>query len=446
MHKSKRFLNDPRARLQAITEEIRPGIALGSGATYNLQQEEIDQTAVESLDLNEGVKIDKKRISFKKKEVIRGCDVSGTSPARPSPIPPCSIQDLITYALDNNENIWKYDKHEKKLEKLVNLYFKEYGFDENLRVFIVKFFIFMDSIIEGKTEKAIWIKNMDPKAFVSKESITLIGQRYFVLLNEYYECNIPKKMHVLDSSDLYNFLKVFEVVEDSSVFWKLENFTNENALFLNSRMLNFKKDLIAYKAKFKKNFNNINYINEKLFQKIFIKDRLILRFEFKSPDMDYDVRLLSRTFANLMKRLKGEYRLSEDIKYIKFINEKNSRKYLDVLFFIEINEKFNSVKEVVESIQDHWVRSIYNTLDKSKSEEKIYSERIEIDAKIKKLMKSESLFDTEDLYVGSRDKTKIKAIIDMLIPYFISLSIFLPVESTLPKTRQLTLVGFGTKY
>lgn len=445
MHKSTRFLRDPRVRPQAITEAIRPGIVVEGGAADNLQQEEKVQTAVESLDLKEGIKIDKKCNSFKKKEVVRGVDVSGTAPTIPSSISPCLIQDLITYA-SNNENIWKYDKHEKKLEKLVNLYFKEYGFDENLRVFIVKFFIFMDGVIEGKTEKAIWVKNMDPNAFVSKESLTLIGQRYFTLLNEYYECNIPKKMHVLDSSDLYNFLKVFEVVEDGTVLWKLEGFTNQNALFLNNRVLDFKEDLIAHKAKFKKNFDNINYINEKIFQKIFIKDRLILRFEFKSADMDQDVRLLSRTFASLMKRLKGEYRLSEDINYIKFINEKNSKKYLDVLFFIEINEKFNSVKEVIESIQDHWVRSIYNTLDKSKSEEKIYTERIEIDAKIKNLMKSESLFDTEGLYVGSRDKAKIKAVIDILIPYFISLAIFLPVKSTLSKTRQLTLVGFGTKY
>ncbi|ENU92737.1 hypothetical protein F971_01724 [Acinetobacter vivianii] len=445
MHKSTRFLRDPRVRLQAITEAIRPGIVVEGGAADNLQQEEKEQTEVESLDLKEGIKIDKKCNSFKKKEVIRGVDVSGTAPTRPSLMSPCLIQDLITYA-SNNENIWKYDKHEKKLEKLVNLYFKEYGFDETLRVFIVKFFIFMDGVIDGKTEKAIWVKNMDPNAFVSKESLTLIGQRYFTLLNEYYECNIPKKMHVLDSSDLYNFLKVFEVIEDGTVLWKLEVFTNKNALFLNNMVLDFKENLIAHKAKFKKNFDNINYINEKIFQKIFIKDRLILRFEFKSADMDLDVRLLSRTFANLMKRLKGEYRLSEDINYIKFINEKNSKKYLDVLFFIEINEKFNSVKEVIESIQDHWVRSIYNTLDKSKSEEKIYSERIEIDAKIKNLMKSESLFDTEGLYVGSRDKAKIKAVIDILIPYFISLAIFLPVESTLSKTRQLTLVGFGTKY
>ncbi|WP_288497493.1 hypothetical protein [uncultured Acinetobacter sp.] len=445
MHKSKRFLNDSRVRPQAITEAIRPGLVVGDGAADNLQQDEKEQTGVESLDLKQGTKLGKKRNAFKKKEVIRGVDVSGTAPARPSLISPCLIQDLITYA-SNNENIWKYDKHEKKLEKLVNLYFKEYGFDENLRIFIVKFFIFMDGVSEGKTERAIWVKNMTPDAFVSKESLTLVGQRYFTLLSEYYDYNIAQKINVLYSTDLYNFLKVFEVIEDSSTLWKLRYFTNQDALNLNTLLLDLKKTLKNYNAKYNKNLNNINYINEKLFQKTFVKDRLILRFEFKSLDMDYDARLLSRSFADLMKRLKGEYRLSEDINYIRFINEKNPRKYLDVLFFIEINEKFNSVKEVIECIQDHWVRSIYNTLNKNKSEEKIYSQSVKIDAKIKNLMKSESLFDTESLYVGSRDKAKIKAVIDILIPYFISLAIFLPVESTLSKTRQLTLVGFGTKY
>jgi len=412
---------------------------------HSLKDEKVEQTVIESLDLNEGTKLVNQRTAFKKKEVIRAPDVSGTAPERPSMISPCLIQDLIVYA-SNNENIWKFDKHEKKLEKLVNMYFKEYGFDENLRVFIVKFFIFMDGVVEGKTEKAIWVKNMNPDEFVSKENLTLVGQRYFTLVHDYYKCDIAKKMHVLHWSDFYNFLKVFEIFEDSTVLWELIHFNNQSALFLNRRILNFKKDLIAYKVKYSKNLNNINYINEKLFQKVFIKDRLILRFEFKSLHMEFDVRLLSRTFANLMKRLKGEYRLAEDINYIKFINEKNSKKFLDVLFFIEVNEKFNSVKEVKESIQDHWARSISNTLGKNKSEKDIFSQSVEIDAKSKKLMKNESLFDTEDLYVGSRDKAKIKAVIDILIPYFISLAIFLPVESTLPKTRQLTLVGFGKKY
>jgi hypothetical protein len=46
-----------------------------------------------------------------------------------------------------------------------------------------------------------------------------------------------------------------------------ELFPNQQALELNKFMLDFRKKLIAYKGKYSKNFENINYVNEKLFQR-----------------------------------------------------------------------------------------------------------------------------------------------------------------------------------
>ena len=288
---------------------------------------------------------------------------------------------------------------------------------------------------------------MDADASVSKESLTLIGQRYFDLLNTYHSCNILQKNNFSDLNEFFNFLSVFDVVKDTFMFWKMNFFPNQQALELNKFMLDFRKKLIAYKGKYSKNFENINYVNEKTFQKIFIKDRWILRFELTTFKMHHDVRLLSKTFSDLMKRLEGDYRLSGDIKYIKFTNEKFSKKYLDVLFFIEPNEKFNSMEEVIHRIQDDWVRASSYTLNEHQSKDgKILTHYAETDAKVKQLMKSETFFNSEYLYIGTRDKTKIEAAVDVLIPYFISQAIFLPVESTLPKTRQLTQVGFGKKY
>jgi hypothetical protein len=121
-----------------------------------------------------------------------------------------------------------------------------------------------------------------------------------------------------------------------------------------------------------------------------------------------------------------------------------SKKYLDVLFFIEPNEKFESIQEIKNSIQDHWLRAMaYVLKDNSKL---IITDSIEWDAELQELMKTEELFQTEYLYVDKTDKTKIKKVLDVLIPYFISQAIFFPVESSLPKTRQLTLVGFDKKY
>lgn len=428
-----------------VVGEIRPFIS-DNRASDILANETIEQASSESLNPKQETELVKKRTGFKKKEVSRWPDVSGTAPPRPLSTPHCTVQDLMNYSSDN-ENIWKYDQHEKRVEKLANLYFRECGMDEELRIFIVKFFIFIEGVIEGKSAKAVWVKNMDADASVSKESLTLIGQRYFDLLNTYHSCNIVQKNNLSYLNEFFKFLTVFDVVKDTSTFWEMSNFLNQHALELNKFMLDFRKGLIAYKDKYSKNFENLNYVNEKNFQQIFIKDRWIFRFELTTFKMHHDVRLLSKTFSDLMKRLQGDYRLSGDIKYIKFINEKFSKKYLDVLFFIEPNEKFDSMEEVIHRIQDDWIRASSYTLNEHQSKDgKILTHYAETDAKVKQLMKSEVLFNSEYLYIGMRDKTKIQAAVDLLIPYFISQAIFLPVESTLPKTRQLTLVGFGKKY
>lgn len=444
MSKVYKLPNDTRARGKVVGE-IRPFISY-IRASDILANETIEQASSESFNPKQETELVKKRTGFKKKEVSRWPDVSGAAAARPLSTPHCTVQDLMNYASDN-ENIWKYNQHEKRVEKLANLYFREYGLGEELRIFIVKFVIFIEGIIEGKSAKAVWVKNMDADASVSKESLTLIGQRYFDLLNTYHSCNILQKNNFSDLNEFFNFLSVFDVVKDTFMFWKMNFFPNQQALELNKFMLDFRKKLIAYKGKYSKNFENINYVNEKTFQKIFIKDRWILRFELTTFKMHHDVRLLSKTFSDLMKRLEGDYRLSGDIKYIKFTNEKFSKKYLDVLFFIEPNEKFNSMEEVIHRIQDDWVRASSYTLNEHQSKDgKILTHYAETDAKVKQLMKSETFFNSEYLYIGTRDKTKIEAAVDVLIPYFISQAIFLPVESTLPKTRQLTQVGFGKKY
>lgn len=385
-----------------------------------------------------------KKVSFQRKEVRRLSSVAGTAPVIPKNAPYAKVQEFIDYALAD-KIVWKYSKDELETEKLFNLYWKERGGDSLFGNFLVKVLIFIESLERGKNIKAIWLKDKAPEASVDKQNLTLIGKRYFVLLNDFYSSGIVQHLNQLeDEHKFFHLLHYFALFGRTHSLWAMSDFKNEQAMQLNNDMLLLRRAWFAYKAEYSKNLENMHYIENIPQNQIFNKDRLIFRFKLKSSQLQYDVRLLSSTFTELMKRMQGKYRLSKDIKYIKYTNEIYSKKYLDVLFFIEPNEKFESIQEIKESIQDHWLRAMdYILKDNSKL---IITDTIEWDAELQELMKTEELFQTEYLYVDRTDRTKIKKVIDVLIPYFISQAIFFPIKSPIPKTRQLTLVGFDKKY
>lgn len=430
--------------LYAIADQIKPNLVRrDSYASEENNKKEVLPVKSDSQQYQELVVVQKK-VSFETKEVRRFSSVAGTAPVIPKNTPHSKVQDLINFALDD-KNVWKYSKEELKTEKLFNIYLKENGLDSGFREFLIKVLIFVESLDRGKNINVIWIKNNDPEASVDKQNLTLIGKRYFSLLNEFYNSGIVQNLNQLESQHkFFNLLDYFAFFGRTFGLWPMYDFKNEEAMRLNKKMSLLRKDWFAYKAKYSKNLENIFYIKNLSQKQIFSKDRLIFRFKLKSVKLQNDVRLLSSTFTELMKRLQGKYRLSTDIKYIKYTNERYSEKHLDVLFFIEPTEKFDSIQEIKNSIQDHWLRAIAYVLKDNAKE--IVTTVAELDAELRELMITEELFQTECLYVDVMDKAKIKKVADVLIPYFISQAIFFPVESSLPKTRQLTLVGFDKKY
>lgn len=431
-------------RAYAIVDQIKPNlVGRDSYASDESDKEEVLPVKVNNQQHQE-LEVVQKKASFKEKEVRRLSSIAGTAPVMPKNAPYAKTQEFIDYALDD-QNVWKYSKDELMTEKLFSLYWKEIRGDSLFGEFLVKVLIFIESLERGKNIKAIWLKNNDPEASVDKQNLTLIGKRYFLLLNEFYNSGIVQNLNQFENQhNFYSLLNYFAFFGRSHSLWSMLDFENEQAMQLNQNIFSLRKDWFAYKDEYSKNLENICYINNLSRNQIFSKDRLIFRFKLKAFKLQNNVRLLSLTFTELMKRLQGKYRLSMDIKYIKYTNERYFEKYLDVLFFIEPTEKFDSIQEVKNSIQDHWLRAMaYVLKDNSKL---IITDSVEWDAESQELMKTDELFQTECLYVGTTDKTKIKKVLDVLIPYFISQAIFFPVKSSMPKTRQLTLVGFDKKY
>lgn len=434
----------PKPRIRTIADQIKPNMARAdfSALDENIR-EKIFPAKTDDLP-NQELAFIQKKSSFKAKKVRRFTSVAGTAPVIPKNAPYTKTQEFIDYALDD-KNVWKYSKDELMTEKLFSLYWREKGFNSLLGKFLVKVLIFIESLERGKNIKAIWLKNSDPEASVDKQNLTLIGKRYFLLLDEFYNARIIDNLNQLEGEHkFFSMLSYFALFGRTHSLWAMSDFKNEYAMQLNKDMSSLRKAWFAYKAEYSKNLENMRYIKNLSQNQILDKDRLIFRFKLKSFQLQYDVRLLSSTFTELMKRLQGKYRLSRDIKYIKYTDEMYPKKYLDVLFFIEPNEKFDSIQEIKNSIQDHWLRAIDYVLKNDTKE--IVTTTADFDAELQELMKTEELFQTECLYIGTTDKTKIKKVIDVLIPYFISQAIFFPIESSMPKTRQLTVVGFDKKY
>lgn len=434
----------PKPRMRAIVDQIKPNLAIADfSASDEKNRKEVFPAKIDDLH-NQELPATEKRACFKTKEVRRFTSVAGTAPVIPKNPPYAKTQDFIEYALAD-QNVWKYSREELATEKLFNLYWKERGSNSLFGKFLVKILIFVESLKRGKNIMAIWLKNKDPEASVDKQNLTLIGKRYFLLLDEFYNSRIIDHLNQLENEHkFFHLLHYFALFGRTHSLWAISDFKNGHAIQLNDDLLLLRKAWFAYKAEYSKNLENIHYIKNLPQNQIFDKDRLIFRFKLKSFRLQYDVRLLSSTFTEMMKRLQGKYRLSRDIKYIKYTNEIYSKKYLDVLFFIEPNEKFDSIQEIQNSIQDHWLRAIDYVLKEDTKE--IITTTVDFDAELQDLMKTDELLQTECLYVGTTDKTKIKKVIDVLIPYFISQAIFFPIKSPMPKTRQLTLVGFDKKY
>lgn len=435
-------MNNSKPRIRALVDQIKPNIVRGdSSASDEKNREEVFPVKTDNQQ-QELVAVQKKAC-FKTKEVRRFTSVAGTAPVIPKSAPYTKTQEFIEYALAD-QNVWKYSKEELATEKLFNLYWKERGGDSLFGKFLVKVLIFAESLERGKNIMAIWLKNKDPEASVDKQNLTLIGKRYFLLLHEFYNSRIIDHLHQLENEHkFFHLLRYFALFGRTHSLWAISDFKNEYAIQLNDGMLLLRKAWFAYKAEHSKNLENMYYIKNLPQNQIFNKNRLIFRFKLKSLQLQYDVRLLCSTFTELMKRLQGKYRVSQDIKYIKYTNEMYSGKYLDVLFFIEPSEKFELIQEIKNSIQDHWLRAMDYIL--KVNSKVIITDSIERDAELQELMKTEELFQTEFLYVDKADKTTIKKVIDVLIPYFISQAIFFPIKTSLPKTRQLTLVGFDKK-
>lgn len=433
----------PHYKVRAIADQIKPNIVrVDASASDENNSEEEFPAKIDDQQHQELVVV-QKNASFKIKEVKRLPSMAGSAPVIPKNTPYAKVQEFIDYALAD-KNVWKYSKDELEMEKLFDLYWAERGSDSLFGKFLVKVLIFVESLERGKNIKAIWLKNKDPEASVDKQNLTLIGKRYFLLLSEFYNYRIFDHLNQLeDEHKFFHLLHYFALFGRAQSLWATSDFKNEYAIQLNDDMLLLRKAWFSYKTEYSTNLENIHYIKNLPQNQVFDKDRLIFRFKLKSYQLQYDVRLLSSTFTELMKRLKGKYRLSKDIKYIKYTNEMYSNKYLDVLFFIEPNEKFESIQEIINSIQDHWLRAIDYVLKNDTKE--IITTTADVDAELQELMKTEELFQTEYLYIDKTDKTKIKKVIDVLIPYFISQAIFFPIKSPIPKTRQLTLVGFDKK-
>ncbi|WP_335989763.1 hypothetical protein [Acinetobacter bereziniae] len=432
----------PHHKVRAVADQIKPNIVRVDASNENNSEEEFPIKMDDQQ--HQALVFVQKKASFKTKEVKRLPNMAGADPVIPRNAPYAKVQAFIDYALAD-KNVWKYSKEELATEKLFNLYWNERGSDSLLGKFLVKVLIFIESLERGKNITVIWLKNNDPEASVDKHNLTLIGKRYFLLLNEFYNSGYVQNLNRSENQHkFFNLLNYFAPFGRNHSLWAMLDFKNEQAIQLNRGVLALRKAWFVYKTEYSKNLENIHYIKNLSKNQVFDKDRLIFRFKLKSYQLQYDVRLLSSTFTELMKRLKGKYRLSNDIKYIKYTNEIYSKKYLDVLFFIEPNEKFESIQEIINSLQDHWLRAIDYVLKNDTKD--IITTTADVDAELQELMKTEELFQTEYLYIDKTDKTKIKKVIDVLIPYFISQAIFFPIKSPIPKTRQLILVGFEKKY
>lgn len=431
-----------------LAPDRRPKVKRPQVKVVSLESQNIKDIGNHSLVSDQVTKVEVQKSAPQKKYFVPIEVLDHSLDIGPPKVKEKVIQDKVIDFFDlasENQNLWKLNKEELKIEETIKLYMKEFSFDPLLIDFLVKLIVFFDGLQIARSSKAFWIKSFDRDGSVGVKNVTLIGQRYFYLLNFFknYLLNVEIPAYY-SNNDFVNFLSYFNPTNNPLIEKKFYTLNCDDANSINTKMLEIKKKWIIYKTKYSKNIENINYLYNKEAKRVFFKDRLVCRFHFQSREFHYDIGKLSIAFAELMKRLQGKNRLSEDIKYIKFANENSVNKFIDVLFFIEPTDKFETIDEIMKSIRDHWAKVIHHF--SGNNAVVISSQTLEIDAKKRWLMESDLDLKTEYLYVSSKDDALIKKIGNILIPFFISQAIFFPIQSSVKGIRQLTSVGFGKKY
>jgi hypothetical protein len=182
----------------------------------------------------------------------------------------------------------------------------------------------------------------------------------------------------------------------------------------------------------------LRYLEPNAIKNLFDKKRILLHLRIQSLDLLTDEELC-KVFSDFMKRLHGANRVSEDIKYVRILKNNYSRHpYLDVLVFLEPNDKFNGIDHLLQIIEEHW----------AKAKACYFKNNFPVVRKIKEvvllpLMSRVPECNREFLFIEETDGTKKKMVLNQILPAFIGQAVFLQTDQVFTKTRQLVAVGFS---
>lgn len=351
---------------------------------------------------------------------------------------------------------------------LTYTYFEEYGDSDNFKKFILKLEDFMHRMLTSNYAKFFNIRSNLIKAeekYIEAQDITLLGRQYFQLLDEYstpiaIDENSSRTYHDefvwQMSHHAYRMLAydIFRFINNKESCPTLYNVDQTaDGLFrtiatvaisheLNLKAKEIKQLIKDFKNKTQNYDRCMDLLDAQQIRKVFDKTRILVRLSLDDVDVNHsDLNRLNKLFADFIKRIKGNTRVSPDIEYLRLIRIKNLEQMseyfnIDVLCFIEPTDKFYTNDDLIKELKDHWVKTISHFLG-TPDGKKVQHIANSCKTFQVELMQSQTMLKQTSLFIEPCDKEKIEMVISKLIPSFIGQAIYRPVESLPKSMRQL---------
>ncbi|PPZ95637.1 MULTISPECIES: hypothetical protein [Acinetobacter] len=426
-------------------------ILRGAKITYSSPQVDQNAHAVQELQTSSD---DTKKSFPEKKECFESIQVGNETRKPPEQNELCTFGHLVHYSESDTE-VWTLDIFKQDKFKIFEAYANEYVSNDLLHNFLVKFERFTENLIRSSTTCAFLFENSKryETEYAKSNELTLLGRQFFQLLNIFIGDNIHYLAHqniAWAKAELLQFeifdlgLKVgtglFVNENNFTNFWEGNQFLHSHAVQLNENLRVLKKMVIEHKRKHKKNDGYLKYLEPKVLKNLFDKKRLILRLRIKSTQL-LDDRALCDVFSDFMKRLNGVHRVSGDIRYLRLIQEAGGAygSCLDVLLFLEPNEKIVSIDGLIKVLREHWAKAL--AFHKGYAKAEINSNEVVT----QDLLRNDAEANKQYLFVEETDDIKKKLVVEKVLPAFIGQAVFLQSDRVFEKTRQLVVVGFQEK-
>jgi hypothetical protein len=303
----------------------------------------------------------------------------------------CTVGLLLRNSSLAEEKLWSLDIYKQAKFQYLEAYYNQRLPNEELRNFLHKYEMFSENLMNSKIGKAFLFERSvrQENLFARVEELTLLGKQFFILWKMFHTGEILTYLddYLYECNALVNTFKIFNLNIDMSYMLGTQYFFHSDALQLNNNLLALQKELLAYKRKYKKNLDYLRYLEPNAIKNCY---------------------------------LVGEH------------------PYLDVLVFLEPNDKFNGIDHLLQIIEEHW----------AKAKACYFKNNFPVVRKIKEvvllpLMSRVPECNREFLFIEETDGTKKKMVLNQILPAFIGQAVFLQTDQVFTKTRQLVAVGFS---